>query len=380
MDPSYTIDGVGAAEPLADRPLRERIIAKEVDYDGIESIEFDRFYPNSDERKRTALAAANIDGHKVFLKAFWVDMSDTERLDYEHCVYDYMYHHGVKDGRLINFVPYVATIYRTADKIEELYEAAESKSAKKMFFGMLRHLRNTEIAKLHAQKKTEEKKKLAEPDAQVKILVIEMIENTTTLYKYVSEGELAKADPRALPGIVAQIMFALYQMEKLQMQHNDLHTDNIMVQTRGAESGTMFYAADGRELMLGHAIPKIWLFDFDLAACVRCGRNELDTGFCGPYGICNELNPRFDLYTVLRHLAVAPELAGNAEFQAFVHRAVSGKVEPERFKHRLCHPDPKLEPFMGPKTPCTKFPEGEPASVMTPKKVVQDKYFDSVAI
>lgn len=376
MDPYYTINGVGAAEPLASEPLRERIIKKEIKYNGIDSIHFDRYYKPDGDHKSTALAACNIAGHKVFLKAFWMDASGVEHLDYEHCVYDYMYHHGIKEGWMINFVPYVGTIYRTTRSLQDHLQNAEPGSAEAQFWSRLFELRKKELDSTFSEKDQARIMRLASEDAQVKILITEMMEDTITLKEFILQKEWAQSSSKVRKGIIAQIMFALYQMNTLKMQHNDLHIGNIMVQKRGAESGTMFYAADGREIMLGSDIPKIWVFDMDLATCMRCGPNDLDD-FCERYGICNGLNPRFDIYTVLRYLEwyITTTNKNNnnkddEEFIAFVKRAIT-KQERERFANRMCHAASEEDK-------CEAYPEGEPKTVMLPEVMIKDHYFDEV--
>lgn len=102
--------------------------------------------------------------------------------------------------------------------------------------------------------------------------------------------------------IIFQILFCLHCMSMMGFQHNDLHLQNIFIDPN-PECKQGLYIIAGRQFLV--PLPaKIYIYDFDLSSCAQCGENKyLSSGdLCSKFGICNQRNHKFDMYTVFKHL------------------------------------------------------------------------------
>ena len=187
--------------------------------------------------------------------------------------------------------------------------------------------------------------------------------------------------------ILFQIIFTLAQMEALGCQHNDLRLGNILIDESPEEKAIMY---NGRTLPIRY---KVLLFDWDLGVCSACGANPiLDLDYCPDYGMCNTLNPRFDVYTVLR----AFEIPGDEGYAAFRKAAGINKVVkvydyngPEESYQKIIPKIPKGEyitqawpdrmcNYDSIKKICSPFPVGEPGRLKTPGELIHHPYFNNL--
>jgi len=124
---------------------------------------------------------------------------------------------------------------------------------------------------------------------------------------------------------------------------------------------------------------KITIFDFDNASCSVCGENEhLDHGdkdsICLKYGVCNNRNSKYDLYTILTDIhrlngldaetktIIENSGAANLKFHKKPELTDSGVDEPVWL--RFHSPDYDAE-------------QGQPTSVKLPAQIIAEnfKYF-----
>jgi serine/threonine protein kinase len=192
---------------------------------------------------------------------------------------------------------------------------------------------------------------------------------------------LSKADKK---NILYQIIFTLAQLENLGYQHNDLRLGNILIDHVPDEK-TIHYA--GRVLPIRK---KALLFDWDLGLCQSCGANPiLDADFCPNYGMCNILNPRFDIYTLLR----AYDIPGDAQLLLFkkfagipdrivkvydyngqdgAYQKITPVIPPDSITQawvdRMCNYDTLNKK-------CIPFPLGEPKTIRRPTELINHPYF-----
>lgn len=184
--------------------------------------------------------------------------------------------------------------------------------------------------------------------------------------------------------ILFQVFFAMLIMRAYKMQHNDLHTENILLDTKPLESELKFTVDKiKRQVLLGAGgsrSPKIMMFDWDRSYVKALGRNKaLDEGYCSFYGECNALNERFDTYRFIQFCR--SELFGKEqqkkmnslqkqsaiEIEAFFDSINRHKHQNETEAYRLCMAPPKVQ--------CQPYPEGQPSDIDSLEKILQHNFF-----
>jgi serine/threonine protein kinase len=189
--------------------------------------------------------------------------------------------------------------------------------------------------------------------------------------------------------LLFQIIFALAQMEANGYQHNDLRLGNILVDTLPDEKEIIY---NGRILKIQK---KALLFDWDLAHSEDCGQNPaLDDFFCPEIGMCNAINPRFDIYTMLREYTIP----GDVAFQTFKRDAgVTHRVKniqsltkkdwkknlvpldeiAEAHENRMCNMNENYG-TPGIENKCKPFPHDKPSFVLPPSALLMHPYFNDL--
>lgn len=99
--------------------------------------------------------------------------------------------------------------------------------------------------------------------------------------------------------VIFQIIYSIEVMIRSQIQHNDLHLENILVEVLNKPKNMIFKIDDNEFYYIKtRYVPKI--FDWDSSYSPLIGDNfELKKYKCENYGVCNKLNNRFDLFTFL---------------------------------------------------------------------------------
>lgn len=154
-----------------------------------------------------------------------------------------------------------------------------------------------------------------------------------------------------LKSLLWQIVFTLAVLTQHQIQHNDLHYGNILVDQKPVESSiTYSLPTTGQKYKVDVGkYGKVLLFDWDFSYSAASGHNvSLDNYYCQQSGICNSVNPRFDLFTILYYIE-STDTAFN-EFK----QAVRGSVPLyENFQGRMCAINPRI-----PEIPVKKMKRG----------------------
>lgn len=265
----------------------------------------------------------------------------------------------------------------------------------------------------------------------VHVTIMERRKHTKNLERTLLE---TKSDNERLKALVYQIVFTLAVLTQYGIQHNDLHNGNILVDLKPVERYITYQVGGGGSATYKVDVGKygkVLLFDWDFGYSKQIGPNAaLDKYYCSHSGICNTINPRFDLYTILSYIS-----SDDPAFSAF-KKAVRGFARIyEDFTGRLCDINPKTpvhavqtmqrgknytiktlgntdwfacgynpakdgssnarvhDTFVGSATAackgtgtvyrkknitCRPFPAGEPATVMTPLQALRHPYFTSL--
>jgi serine/threonine protein kinase len=195
--------------------------------------------------------------------------------------------------------------------------------------------------------------------------------------------------------ILYQIIFTLAQMEALQYQHNDLRLGNILIDLTPVENEITY---NGRKLPIRY---KALLFDWDNGIYIpKCGENPAyRSDYCSTWGTCGKLNPRYDIYTLLR----AYVIPGDRDYLAFKKEAGipnkediiklykynsrNGEREPDfrDFPSRgessmfQAWPDRMCNYHKAAKK-CIPFPSGEPSNIKLPSELINHPYFDDLFV
>jgi hypothetical protein len=230
-----------------------------------------------------------------------------DSLAYEARVYEHIDAHILKRGACsagvcANFVPFVSTTQ--CDITSPIMERAgvapgsvrrqfldalgalHDRAALKVGGGTATPTPTTTTNKIHADR--------------VSFSVTKRVVKSELLHKVLAREPLSEDRVRAY---TFQVLAALGIMLAHDIQHNDLHFANILVDLAPA-TGALVYAEGGRS----YRVPtrphgRILLFDWDFARCGSCGVNHrLDDALCAESGVCPAANRKFDLYMVMRQM------------------------------------------------------------------------------
>ena len=198
--------------------------------------------------------------------------------------------------------------------------------------------------------------------------------------------------PEVVRSLLFQLLFCLHCMNMLGFQHNDLHIENVLVATDLSCNRAIYYL-DGHEFSVPIYGLKIYIYDFDLASCGECGPNgRLDEimdkdriwretenpTFCQKFGVCNERNSRFDLFTIFSYINDRFSYKFAPEIRKMIIESLGGPEKfdlsnriTQKFKFRMCDLDMKTY-F------CRPFRNGEPNFIKTPRQVIMEYFKDFI--
>ena len=273
---------------------------------------------------------------------------DYEQLMYESCIYQHINQHGIA-----NTVRWISTQHYD-NKTFTKRASPELKKQIKAIFGRDRI-------------KT------------ITLIITERRLNSNIL-------DLDDLEPRDKKNILYQIIFTLAQMEALQYQHNDLRLGNILIDSKPIETAITY---NGRRLPIRY---KVLIFDWDNGINTqRCGRNPtyVNDYMCNNFGMCDNWNPRYDVYTVLR--AYQNHLRGDMRFTHFIKEAGipdniirvdnlnKDRVIPNITSMVQAWPDRMCNYHKAAKK-CIPFPSGEPSNIKLPSELINHPYFDDLFV
>lgn len=301
-----------------------------------------------------AFATHKKTGTEVVIKAFTKTTKTTEdnqgnqtiktidtfsdNLPYEMCVYRNM---KALSMNIPHFVSYISEyVY------EDHFFSSVQESRKLAEFNNYRLIRQ-ELFKLSYLKYH-----LKYPEAFEQILrgcklnfLITHLVDGPTLFEYFNY----ETDTLAIASVLFQLVFILYAMYQSGIQHNDLHANNILIDTE-PESAKILYQIEGLVFVVPTPV-KVYVFDFDQSTAGFCGPNPKLTpegylsppradgtsvayNMCSNNGICNYRNAKNDIYTIFSMIPPYSSLQ-SAIFQDFLSAAI-GHMKPEsKVKNRL---------------------------------------------
>lgn len=191
------------------------------------------------------------------------------------------------------------------------------------------------------------------------VIVTEYRPDTQLMFVTLDE----QSSTEAVRSFMFQIVFTLAVMHINGFQHNDLHTNNILIDNKPDEQ-SIVYNFGGISFKVPMKYGKVLLFDWDLGSCRDCGPNTaLPNSMCPEYGVCDTLNDRFDLFITLNSM----NDVNDAEFKSFLRRVRGTNEIHEAFPGRIC-----MLNYFG---KCRELRPNEPSSVMTAAKALRDAYF-----
>lgn len=208
-----------------------------------------------------------------------------------------------------------------------------------------------------------------------------------------------------LQSIMAQLMFSLIAMQIVKVVHYDLHPGNILVEELQTPIDLEYKLTPDLTFTIPNVTYKIYIFDWDLSYSQDLGPNYKIVNFYPNFGIRNELNPIFDIFTILCYLYSE---FGIASFHKFIHditgknlldfRTLMGKTSYMSYKCRLpsiFQQDHKLTQWRNKQSDKNKyvFPDDKEYLKYTPGvgayyengvdnfiKILENPYFEGVYI
>jgi len=179
--------------------------------------------------------------------------------------------------------------------------------------------------------------------------------------------------------IIFQVAFSLCKLHKAGIQHNDLHFGNILIDTNAVGSIEYTVGLPSKEGIenVTFVVPidkcRVLLYDWDLGLA-ECGLNYyLEEELCPNYGVCNDLNIKFDFYTFMRGFDKYMKHYLNPEFTKFHNEMIKHLID-EKYDMRMCNLN-KDKNRRNPRD-CIPFGKDEPLQVISPYEALQNKYFD----
>lgn len=217
------------------------------------------------------------------------------------------------------------------------------------------------------------------------------VSDTGTLHAIVTEaspayltsvgGHISFYDHRdKIRALCFQVIYALAVLAQIQIQHNDLHLQNILLSTTSIKSARLLpvtvndvdtiFKVPGR---LGF----IKLFDWNTASVAGNNNPRLTENLCRQTATCDTLNSKFDLFMFLRvvhkdiivrqNLPVAERL----EFEEFLQWVV-GVPPPAQINHRLCNKSPSSTPI---NIICDRLTPDSYPNMKIPTEALRHAYF-----
>lgn len=131
-------------------------------------------------------------------------------------------------------------------------------------------------------------------NTQTTLIITKRYNNFTNLDKLILSNSIKIED---IICVMFQIIYTLYVMEVLELQHNDLHLFNVLVILNDIPI-TYYYKVDDIYFKIT-SIYEVKFFDWDLSFDPKLGINKkIDEPFYKNVGIYNKFTPKFDLFTL----------------------------------------------------------------------------------
>lgn len=132
--------------------------------------------------------------------------------------------------------------------------------------------------------------------------IIMQMNKGVTFYDYLLtlKPDTIPEDHHKLVSLVFQILYTLHSFNQVGLRHNDLHLNNIFVETNSTIK-ELSYFIDKDTV---YTVPTYGLiakiYDFDHSSVMHMTENtKLNSSICKTLGMCNGENPVFDIYTFI---------------------------------------------------------------------------------
>jgi hypothetical protein len=198
-----------------------------------------------------------------------------------------------------------------------------------------------------------------------------------------SDG-LLLTDFEGMRQIIFQVIFALACMAQLKIQHNDLHLGNILIGrhrptgllktlTQAKGRYDIGYYFQGKLYTIPDQKYQVRLYDWDHAYIPSMGKNYgLSREHLKQFGLGNEVNPRYDLFTFLMLLKQeyqAYETFGDevSLILKFINDIIDPSIQKHTVQSRLCKKDNSGN--------CVPLSTDELAKIKLPDMALQHDYF-----
>lgn len=138
----------------------------------------------------------------------------------------------------------------------------------------------------------------------ITLIITEFRERTESLAHYLRTHREAGDLETRLKSITFQILVTLHALTLMGMQHNDLHTDNVLIDTASTTPDIRYYVNDQYVYNVPIQDGMILLFDWDRGYFSGKLNPTLDKQFCAQQGMCNSINARVDMLKILTSMAL----------------------------------------------------------------------------
>lgn len=182
-------------------------------------------------------------------------------------------------------------------------------------------------------------KPMSKREHDIFMLFTVMKPGVISLFDFLTKRQLKSSEQ--LKSIIFQVVITLCQLLKNNIQHNDFHASNILVDTTAVGEINYWIDAD-YSFMVPIAGCKILLFDWDLGFSKVCKNNPTyPSSLCPNYGVCPNFNSKFDLYTFMKGLKnYAEHLYIDHDFKNFYAFVMGDQPIFEIFLDRMCNAEP----------------------------------------
>lgn len=165
------------------------------------------------------------------------------------------------------------------------------------------------------------------------IVIITKFHKIPDLFNYLKQNKISEDDQQS---IFCQIVLSLVLMSDYKLMHNDLHTSNILCEKLSYPT-TLVYNINNDLVTISNCNYIIYIFDWDLVYSPSLGNNiKLET--LKRYGITNNFDERFDLFTIMCMLL---KIFTGYKFHRFIleispnFKDIEDKIDKQGFQCRL---------------------------------------------
>lgn len=133
---------------------------------------------------------------------------------------------------------------------------------------------------------------------------------------------------RYLPSVIAQLLLSIAVMQLIGINHNDLHTSNILIEDLLIPQPFTYNLAPGITFKIPKVRYKVYIFDWDLSYSRDFGNNpKLTEETCKDKAMCNTINPVYDIFMMLCNITL--ELEGSNDKYINFMESITNKTEDE---------------------------------------------------